>query len=216
MAWTLEHFQRGGHVDPERLARPAIIALADRIARDAGMPGVRCQFTPGSYAHDAGLAVDIQPGPGNLEGMRRLRDVVLALDWDHHGIRYAAALAVEYGGSWGGKTRARRQTAPYTGTDGWHMNHLHVDVHPDAIPRPIDTDDDEELSEDDMKQLDDIEDDLGRLKTATERNERRLDATLTLLAEVAGALEGADLAAARKRAEQTNAAVGRLEKQARG
>lgn len=134
MAWTLARYQTGGVVDEWRIARPNIVALARLIAARAGMPLLRLQFTPGAYAHLSGLAVDMQPGGGlgNPEGMRALRGVILALDWDHHGIRYAAGLRMEYGGSHGGVERARPQDLPYQGNDGWHDRHWHVDVLPEA------------------------------------------------------------------------------------
>lgn len=132
MAWSITRYQTGGDVDTQGLADKRIIALAHHIATKARMPNIRRQYTPGAYAHRQGLAVDIQPGKGNNEGMRALRDAVLALDWDKIGIRYMAALGMEYGGSWGGKERARKQAVPYAGTDPWHQNHVHVDIIPTA------------------------------------------------------------------------------------
>ena len=182
MAWTLKNYQKGGVYDPQGRARPNIIALAKYVAAKAEMPDVRLQFTPGNYAHVNGLAVDIQPGggAGNPEGMRALRDVIEDLDWDYWGIRYAAGMRQEYGGSWGGVERKRPQTAPYVGSDGWHDRHWHLDVHATApvrdwqnlTPGTTATDPDD-LTEDEMKQLDQIVSDLGKIKTAIERLERQ-------------------------------------------
>ena len=137
MAWSLSNYQRGGVYDPQGKARPSIINLAKHIAIKSGMPDVRLQFTPGNYAHKQGLAVDIQPGRGNTEGMAALQRVIEGIDWGYWGIRYAACNGWEYGGSWGGKERKRRQPKPYVGSDPWHQNHLHVDVVPTATPRPF-------------------------------------------------------------------------------
>lgn len=63
----------------------------------------------------------------------------------------------------------------------------------------------EEFSEEDMKELEEIKSDLNKIKSAIERGERRDEQIIALLTE-------ADLTGARKRAEQTNAAVGRMEK----
>src|SRR5690606_28337099 len=98
---------------------------------------VRLQFTPGNYAHKQGLAVDIQPGRGNTEGMAALQRVIEGIDWAYWGIRYAACNGWEYGGSWGGKERKRRQPKPSVGSDPWRQNHLHVDVVRTATPRPF-------------------------------------------------------------------------------
>lgn len=185
MAWTLKNYQKGGVYDPQGRARPNIVALAKYIAHKAGIPDVRLQFTPGNYAHVNGLAVDIQPGggSGNPEAMRALRDVIENLDWDYWGVRYAAGMRNEYGGSWGGKERKRPQTKPYVGSDGMHDRHWHLDVHPTAPVRdwqnlirgesaPAPTTDDE-LTEEEMKQLDQIVSDLGKIKAAIERLERQ-------------------------------------------
>lgn len=138
MAWTLKNYQRGGVVDSLGIARPSIVALAKYVAHKADMPDIRLLFTPGMAAHRQGLAVDIQPGPGNKEGMDRLQEVIEGLDWDFWGIRYAAVNKTEYGGSWGGKERKRPQTVFY-GTpgknDGYHLNHAHIDVLPTAKVR---------------------------------------------------------------------------------
>lgn len=247
MAWTLKNYQRGGDVDTQGLADKRIIALAHHIATKAGMPNVRRQYTPGAYAHRQGLAVDIQPGRGNQEGMRALRDAVLALDWDKIGIRYMAALGMEYGGSWGGKGRARKQAVPYVGTDPWHQNHVHVDIKPsapvvdyrdikpgttqrvldmlaaldyadvrtaqrdlglvvDGYAGPLTT----EALEAEMSKLDVLATEVDKIKQAVGRMEPIVRALGG--APATGDVDAATIEQIRKRSEQTNAAVGRIEK----
>lgn len=125
------YYQRGGFVDPLGLGHKITYAHGKIIAEEAGVPGVRMQITPGVGEHRRGLAIDVQAGRGNDTAHSAIAAFILTY-WSELGVRYLAWGGTEWGGSWGGKERKRKQTTNYGGSDPWHKNHVHVDFRADA------------------------------------------------------------------------------------
>ena len=90
--------------------------------------------------HKTGEAGDIQPGrqdnpsyPDTVDVMNEIVKYVVA-NWDRLHVRYVAALGWEYGGSWGGPERKRRQVTNYGESDPFRDHHVHVDFTSGPIP----------------------------------------------------------------------------------
>lgn len=135
---SLTKYQKGG-IYP--WAKDRIIPALKEITRAVGAPDVliSCYQVKGVGLHKTGEAADFQAG---LRGSKNVDAIDLhnriakyALEnWDRLNIRYMAWDGYEYGGSWGGPERKRKQTTNYGGTDPWHKNHVHIDFLPGDIP----------------------------------------------------------------------------------
>lgn len=144
--------------------------------------------------HKLDLAVDMQAGRGNNGPHQKVADYVLA-NWNRLGIRYMAWNAHEYhqtmrGGPVPKPLRQTWRSWWNTSSDPEHRNHVHIDwwgnapngANPGiAIGAAFDdfkqgsstATDPDELTEEEMKQLDQIVSDLGKIKAAIERLERQ-------------------------------------------
>lgn len=138
MPTSLTKYQKGG-IYP--WANTRIIPALKEIARAVGAPDVLISSyqSRGVGLHKTGEAADFQAG---LRGSKNVDAIELhnriakyALEnWVRLRIRYMAWDGYEYGGSWGGPERKRKQTTNYGGTDPWHKNHVHIDFLPGNIP----------------------------------------------------------------------------------
>lgn len=138
MPTSLTKYQKGG-IYPWAHAR--IIPAIKEITRAVGTPDVLVSAyqSRGVGLHKTGEAADFQAG---LRGSKNVDAVALhnriakygLENWDRLRIRYMAWDGYEYGGSWGGPERKRKQTTNYGGTDPWHKNHVHIDFLPGNIP----------------------------------------------------------------------------------
>lgn len=141
MANTLTKYQKGGiYPWAHSRIRPALL----EITRAVGAPDVliSCYQPKGVGLHKTGEAADFQAG---LRGSRNTDAYALHVrifnyalkNWDRLRIRYMAWDGYEYGGSYGGAERKRKQKYeswhPFA-TDPWHKNHVHIDFLPGNIP----------------------------------------------------------------------------------
>ena len=116
---------------------PALI----EISRAVGVPDIAMSaFQPRGVArHKVGRACDFQAGnrtryADSVDIHNAIAKYVLE-NWDRLEIRYMAWDGWEYGGSWGGPERKRRQTTNYGGSDPWHKNHVHIDFRDNRTPK---------------------------------------------------------------------------------
>ena len=140
---TFKYYQRLG-IYPRNRTHPRIIPAITEISRAAGVPDVAMSTyqARGVGLHKTGEACDFQAGNAQKYGpkYREARDVHNAIakyclvpsNWKRLKIRYLAWDGYEYGGSWGGPERKRKQPY-YGGSDPWHEHHVHVDFKPGAI-----------------------------------------------------------------------------------
>ena len=141
---TFKYYQRLG-IYPRNRTHPRIIPAITEISRAVGAPNVAMSTyqASGVGLHRTGEACDFQAGNAQKYGpkYREARDVHNAIakyclvpsNWKRLKIRYLAWDGHEYGGSWGGPERKRKQTTNYGGSDPWHKNHVHVDFKPGTI-----------------------------------------------------------------------------------
>lgn len=139
---TFKYYQKIG-IYPLNQTHPRIIPAITEISRAAGAPGVAMSTyqAKGVGLHRTGEAVDFQAGNAQKYGSRyrdataihnEIAKYVLA-NWKRLKVRYMAWNGYEYGGSWGGPERKRKQATNYGGSDPWHQHHVHVDFKPGAI-----------------------------------------------------------------------------------
>lgn len=135
-------YQKGG-IYP--WANDRIIPAVKEIVRAVGVPDVLVSsYQPnGVGLHRTGEAADFQAGkmgsrlfPDGKRVHQAIADYAIA-NWTRLRIRYMAWNGWEYGGSWGGPERKRRQVyEPWhkNASDPWHKNHVHIDFLPGKIP----------------------------------------------------------------------------------
>lgn len=140
---TFNYYQKIG-IYPRNRTAPRIIPAITEISRAVGAPGVAMSTyqAKGVGLHRTGEACDFQAGNARKYG-NRFRDALtihneiakyVLANWERLNIRYMAWNGKEWGGSWGGPERERRQAQNYGGSDPWHQHHVHIDFKPGAIP----------------------------------------------------------------------------------
>ena len=139
---TFNYYQKIG-IYPRNRTAPRIIPAITEISRAVGAPGVAMSTyqASGVGLHRTGEACDFQAGNAQKYGSQyrdataihnEIAKYVLA-NWTRLNVRYMAWNGKEWGGSWGGPERERRQAKNYGGSDPWHQHHVHVDFKPGAI-----------------------------------------------------------------------------------
>ena len=140
---TAFNFYQKIGIYPISQTHPRIIPAITEISRAVGAPGMAMSTyqARGVGLHKTGEACDFQAGNAQKYG-NRYRDAtaihneiakyVLA-NWKRLKVRYMAWNGKEWGGSWGGPERERKQTTNYGGSDPWHQHHVHVDFKPGVI-----------------------------------------------------------------------------------
>ena len=135
----LTKYQTGGFAS---WATEPVKAALTEIVRAVGVSDVRISAYQknGVGRHKTGEAGDVQPGrqdnpscPDTVDVMNEIVKYVVA-NWDRLHVRYVAALGWEYGGSWGGPERKRRQVKDYGESDPFRDHYVHVDFTSGPIP----------------------------------------------------------------------------------
>lgn len=140
---TFSYYQKIG-IYPRNRTAPRIIPAITEISRAVGAPGVAMSTyqAKGVGLHKTGEACDFQAGNARKYG-NQYRDALtihneiakyVLANWERLNIRYMAWNGKEWGGSWGGPERERRQAQNYGGSDPWHQHHVHIDFKPGSIP----------------------------------------------------------------------------------
>ena len=142
MASYFTQYQRLG-IYPRNRTHARIIPALTEISRACGVPDVAMSTyqASGVGLHRTGEACDFQAGNAEKYGSKyaearsvhnAIAKYVLA-NWKRLKVRYMAWDGKEWGGSWGGPERERKQATNYGGSDPWHKHHVHVDFKPGAI-----------------------------------------------------------------------------------
>lgn len=140
---TFSYYQKIG-IYPRDRTHPRIIPAITEISRAVGAPDVAMSTyqATGVGLHKTGEACDFQAGniqkfPHRYQEARDIHNMIakyVLKNWERLNVRYMAWDGWEYGGSWGGPERKRKQATSYGGSDPWHQHHVHVDFKPGNIP----------------------------------------------------------------------------------